>query len=162
LIRNQQEGSHVSDVKAKTPYGEMTIDQLADIQPGMATLMKEVGERFTETYYAAKGGNWKLAAHHLNQLRFVFRTAKVTRPKFADDLTAFDQEYLTPIFKAIRDQNWAEFEAAFRRGEVGSDTYHDKRGYPHIRYVLPNEGLSNLYRGAPEKFNRDAATSESG
>jgi hypothetical protein len=146
----------VSDGRVKTPYGEMTIDQLAEIQPGMATLMKEVGERFTETYYAAKGGNWKLAAHHLNQLRFAFRTAKVTRPKFADDLTSFDQEYLTPIFKAIRDQSWAEFEPAFRKGEVGSDIYHDKRGYPHIRYVLPKEPPSNLHRGPPAEFKRES------
>ena len=150
----------MSDVRAKTPHGEITIDQLADIQPGMATLMKEVGERFTETYYSAKGGNWKLAAHHLNQLRFAFRTAKVTRPKFTDDLAAFDQEYLTPIFKAIRDQDWMEFESVFRKGEIGSDLYHDKRGYPHIRYNLPKEPPSNLYRGPPTDFKRDAVSSD--
>ena len=149
----------MSNVKAKTPYGELTIDQLAEIQPGMATLMKEVGERFTETYYAARGGNWKLAAHHLNQLRFAFRTAKVTRPKFADDLTAFDKEYLTPIFKAIRDQNWLEFESAFRKGEAGSDIYHDKKGYPYIRYTLPKEPPSNLHRGPMSEFKRDSASS---
>jgi hypothetical protein len=147
----------MSEAKAKTPFGEMTIDQLAEIQPGMAALMKMVGERYTETYYAAKGGNWKLAAHHLNQLRGAFKTAKVTRPKFAEDLTAFDQEYLQPIFKAIHDQSWAEFEAAFKKGEMGSDLYHDKRGYPHIRYTLPGETPSNLYRGPPEKFKRDAS-----
>ncbi len=147
----------MSDVKAKTPHGEMTIDQLAEIQPGMAAIMKAVGDRYTETYYAAKGGNWKLAAHHLNQLRSAFRTAKVTRPKFAEDLAAFDQEYLQPIFKAIHDKDWKEFEAAFRRGERGSDIYHDKRGYPHIRYVLPAETPSNLYRGPPENFKREAS-----
>ncbi len=144
----------MSEPKA-TPHGEMTIEQLAEIQPGMAALMKVVGDRFTETYYAAKGGNWKLAAYHLNQLRAAFRTAKVTRPKFAEDLTAFDQEYLTPIFKAIHDQSWEEFEKTFRKGETGSDFYHDKRGYPHIRYVLPQEAPSNLYRGPPEKFRRE-------
>ena len=144
----------MSDGKAKTPHGEMTIDQLAEIQPGMAALMKVVGERFTETYYAAKGGNWKLAAYHLNQLRAAFKVAKVTRPKFAEDLTAFDQEYLVPIFKAIHDQSWDEFEKTFKKGEAGSDVYHDKRGYPHIRYVLPKEAPTNLYRGPPEKFKR--------
>ncbi len=145
----------MSEARAKTPYGGMTVDQLAEIQPGMAALMKVVGERFTETYYAAKGGNWKLAAYHLNQLRAAFKIAKVTRPKFAEDLTAFDRDYLTPIFKAIHDQGWEEFEGAFRKGEVGSDLYHDKRGYPHIRYTLPKDPASNLYNGPPEKFKRD-------
>lgn len=145
----------MSEAKAKTPYGEMTIDQLAEIQPGMGAIMKEVGERYTQTYYAAKGGNWKLAAYHLNQLRAAFRMGKVTRPKFAEDLEAFDKEYLQPIFKAIHGQDFAQFEEAFKKGEVGSDMYHDKRGYPHIRYVLPNDSPSNLYLGPPEKFRRE-------
>ncbi len=149
----------MSEVKAKTPHGEMTIDQLAEIQPGMAAIMKEVGERYTQTYYAAKGGNWKLAAYHLNQLRAQFRTGRVTRPKFADDLSAYDKEYLQPIFKAIHDQDWGEFEAAFKKGEAGSDIYHDKRGYPHIRYVLSKEAPSNLYLGPPEQFKRDVEKS---
>lgn len=145
----------MSEVKAKTPYGEMTIDQLAEIQPGMAAIMKVVGDRYTQTYYAVKGGNWKLAAYHLNQLRSAFRTAKVTRPKFAEDLDAFDKEFLQPIFKAIHDQDWNQFEVAFKKGEAGSDIYHDKRGYPHIRYALPADASSNLYLGPPEKFKRE-------
>lgn len=146
----------MSEIRGKTPHSEMTIDQLAGIQPGMAALMKEIGERYTQAYYAAKGGNWKLAAHSLNSLRGAFRTAKVTRPKYADDLSAFDAEYLMPIFKAIHDQDWKGFEAAFRKGEVGSDVYHDKRGYPHIRYSLPKDPPSNVYLGPPEKFKRES------
>jgi hypothetical protein len=149
----------VSEIKARTHHGEMTIDQMAEIQPGMAQLMKETGDRFTHTYYSAKGGNWKLAAHHLNQLRAAFRTARVTRPKYADDLAAFDKDYLFPMFKAIHDQDWKQFEAAFRKGEEGSDLYHDKRGFPHIRYVLPKDPPSNLYLGPPEKFKREPSSS---
>lgn len=132
----------------------MTIDQIAQMQPGMSALMREVGERYTKTYYAAKGGNWKMASHQLNQLRAAFRTAKVTRPKYAEDLDAYDREYLQPIFKAIRDQDWTQFEEAFGKGEDGSDIYHDKRGYPYIRYVLPRDPPSDLYLGPPDKFRR--------
>lgn len=145
----------MSEIKGKSRHGELTIDQLAEIQPGMAALMKETGDRFTHTYYAAKGGNWKLSAHNLNQLRASFRTAKITRPKYAEDLDAYDKEYLLPIFEAIREQDWAKFEKAFKKGEEGSDVYHDKRGYPHIRYVRPENPPSNLYLGPPEKFKRE-------
>ncbi len=144
----------MSEVKGKTPHGEITIDQIAQIQPGMSALMKEVGERYTKTYYAAKGGNWKMAAHQLNQLRAAFRTAKVTRPKYADDLDAYDRDYLQPVFEAIHDQDWDRFETAFGRGEEGSDLFHDKRGFPYIRYVLPPDPPSDLYFGPPEKFSR--------
>jgi hypothetical protein len=150
----------MDEVKAKTPHGEMSIDQLAEIQPGMAAVMKVVGERYTLTYYAAKGGNWKLAAYHLNQLRAAFRTARVTRPKFADDLAAFDRDYLQPVFKAIHDQDWTEFEAAFKNGERGSDFYHEKRGVSYLRYILPELAPSNLYQGPPEKFRRESESKE--
>jgi len=150
----------MDEIKAKTPHGEMTIDQLAEIQPGMAAIMKVVGERYTLAYYSAKGGNWKLAAYQLNQVRAAFRTAKVTRPKFADDLTAFDRDYLQPIFKAIHGQNWDEFESSFKRGEFGSDLYHEKRGVSYIRYTLPAQVLSNLYQGPPEKFQREGMGKE--
>jgi len=150
----------MSDVKAKTPHGELTIDQLAEIQPGMAATMKEVGERYTRTYYAAKGGNWKLAAYELTQVRSAFKVAKLTRPKFAEDLAAFEKEYLQQIFKAIHDEDWASFAGLFEKGVVGSDIYHDKRGYPHIRYVLPKDPPSNLYLGPPEKFKRTTGEKE--
>ena len=146
----------MSEVRAKTPHGEMTVDQLAEIQPGMAAIMKGVGERYTMTYYAAKGGNWKLAAHQLNQVRAAFRISKVTRPKYADDLAAFDKEYLFPIFKAIHGEDWGEFDADFRWGVLGVDHFHDRRGVSYIRYVLPDSPPSNLYNGPPEKFRRDS------
>lgn len=152
----------MSEIKAKTPQGEISLDQLASIQPGMAALMEEAGERYTHAYYAAKGGNWKLAAHHMNGLKRAFRTATLTRPKYADDLAKFDIEYLTPIFKAIHDKDWREFEWAFKNGEVGSDTYHDKWGFTHIRYLLPKEPPSNLYLGPPEKFMRKPGEQASG
>jgi hypothetical protein len=142
------------EIKAKTPHGEISIDQLASIQPGMAEIMKEVGDRYTRTYYAAKGGNWKLAAYELNGVRVAFSKAKVTRPKFTEDLNAFDSEYLLPIFKAIQAQDWARFEEAFKKGQAGTDIYHDKRGYPYIRYVLPKDPPTNLFQGPPDKFKR--------
>ena len=154
MIRRRLTGGAMSEIKAKTSHGEMTIDQLAEIQPGMAAVMKQVGERFTEAFFAAMGGNWKLAAHHLNQVRSAFRVGSATRPKFAEDLATFDKEYLQPIIKAIHDQDWGQFQEAFKRGEAASDVYHEKRGYPYIRYVLPSERPSNLYVGPPENFKR--------
>lgn len=145
----------MSGGEAKTPREGMTIDQLAAIQPGMAAVMKEVGDRYTNAYYAAKGGNWKMAVHQLNQVRAAFRTARTTRPKYAKDLAVFDEEYLQPVFKAIHDQDWERFELAFRKGVEGSDAYHDRLGFPYIRYVLPKDPPSNLYLGPPDKFTRE-------
>ena len=147
--------------KATPPHEEVTIHKLLELQPGMAALMKEVGERYTRAYYAAKGGNWKLSAYQLNQVRVAFKTAKVTRPKFTDDLTKFDSEYLMPIFKAIHAKDWGLFEEAYENGIEGSDFFHDKNGYPYIRYLLPGAPPADLYLGPPESFKRERTTRKS-
>ena len=151
-----------AEAKPNSPQGGIPIDQLAAIQPGMPALMKVVGDRYTQAYFAAKGGNWKLSAYHLNQVRVAFRTAKVTRPKFTEDLDKFDSEYLMPIFKAIQAKDWGKFEEAFVKGVEGSDFFHDKNGYSYIRYVLPSNSSSNLYQGPPENFRRTKETGVSG
>ncbi len=40
-------------VVIKTKHGELTLQQLAEAQPGIARQMKEIGERFHVLYYAA-------------------------------------------------------------------------------------------------------------
>ncbi len=142
-------------IKAKTRYGEMTIDQLAEIQPAMAKLMQGIANDYSTAYYAAKGGNWKLAAHELNLVRTAFRTAKVTRPKYSQDLDAFDAEFLLPIFKAIQQKDWTAAEKGFVKGMAGSDKFHDKYGYDYVRFVLPDEPPSHLYLGPTEGFKRE-------
>ena len=46
----------------RTKHGELTLDQIAELQPGLGTLMRDISDRYWIAYYAAKGGNWKLAA----------------------------------------------------------------------------------------------------
>ncbi|HYY90410.1 MAG TPA: hypothetical protein VE955_00310 [Candidatus Dormibacteraeota bacterium] len=48
-------------MSSRRKHGELSLEQLGEAQHGMAHLMKEVGERYHILYYAAKGGNWKLA-----------------------------------------------------------------------------------------------------
>jgi hypothetical protein len=143
------------EIKAKTKHGEMTIDQLAEIQPGMAKIMQAIAHDYSYAYHAAKGGNWKLTAHELSLVRAEFRTAKVTRPKYAEDLDAFDAECLVPILKAIQNEDKGACEEAFEKGIEGSDKYHEKRGCSYIKFILPKEPPADLHLGPTESFSRE-------
>lgn len=145
------------EIKAKTKHGEMTIDQLAEIQPEMAKIMQAISHDYSYAYYAAKGGNWKLAAYELSLVRAEFRTAKVTRPKYAEDLDAFNAECLVPTLKAIQNEDWGACKEAFEKGIEGSDKYHDKYGYNYIKFVLPKEPPADLHLGPTERFSREKA-----
>lgn len=121
----------------RTKHGELTLDQLASIQPGMARLMAEVGHRYTVMAHACKGGNWELGSYELRQLRAIFQVAATTRPKYRSELEAFDREYLGPIESAIRERSVEAFTIAVQRGIAGSDEVHGRLGYAYIRYRLP-------------------------
>ncbi len=121
----------------KTKHGELTLDQLAEVQPGMARLMKEIGERYHILYFAAKGGNWKLAQHELKQIISLMKAGVTLRPKYSHDITSFIQTNLNPITDSIEAREWKAFESAYKKGIDESNKLHEKYGYGFIRYVMP-------------------------
>ncbi|HET7853211.1 MAG TPA: hypothetical protein VFM04_01960 [Candidatus Methylomirabilis sp.] len=131
----------------RTKHGELTLDQLASIQPGMARLMEEVAHRYSLMHYACTGGNWELGHHELKELRGLFRIAATTRPKYAAELAAFDREYLTPIDSAIAKKDLEAFTLAAQKGIAGSDEVHRRLGYAFIRYRLPKRPPDHLDLG---------------
>jgi hypothetical protein len=124
--------------------GDVTLDQLGEIQPGMARFMLEVSERYWICYYAAKAGNWELARHELGELRKANNHAVITRPKYKDDMAAYDDEYLKPLMETIRAKDWAAFEEAYHKGVEGANSFHDYLGYEYIHWELPDEAPKHL------------------
>jgi hypothetical protein len=131
-------------IVGKTKHGDISIDQLAEMQPGMARLMDEISYRFWYLYYAAKGGNWKLAAHELNEVKALFKIASTVRPKYRTDVEAFENGFLTPLVNFIARVDWKGFETAFNKAIEASDEYHDKYGYNYIRFTLPTHPPEHL------------------
>jgi hypothetical protein len=134
----------------KTKHGELSLEQLAEAQHGMAHLMKEVGERYHVLYYSAKALNWKLAHYQLNQVIALFKIGATLRPKFTEDLNNFVKTHFHPIGEAIRAQDWKRFEEAFKKGIEASDRFHEKYGYGFIHFVLP-KNPPEMYDLAPKE-----------
>src|SRR5438093_6666521 len=129
----------------KTKHGELSLEQLAEAQHGMAHLMKEIGERYHVLYYAAKTLNWRLAQYQLNQVIALFRIGATLRPKFTEDLNGFVKTHFHPISEAIRAQEWNRFEEAFKKGFRGATNFKKNTEtastisfWPRIRPRLTN------------------------
>src|SRR3990170_3039468 len=63
-----------------TRHGSVTLEQLAEMQPGMARLMVEYAQRFWTMYYAAKAGNWPLAGYMHSEMMKLGKVVPVVRP----------------------------------------------------------------------------------
>lgn len=116
------------------------VDALANIQPGLGTVMIEYGDRITDTYYAAKGGNWGLAQYQLKEATEIQEVGEITRPANAAMLKAVEQGYLTPLNDTILAMDWPGFQEKFTAMvDNGCNACHAATGHPYIEYKLPTQ-----------------------
>lgn len=124
-------------VVGKTRHGELTVDEIAELLPGLADLMDVLGRRMWTMAYAARGGNWDLARHEWREsVKLLHRMAKV-RPRYGPDLAEFEREGLGPVGKALEAADLPAFEAGLRAAIASSDAFHEKWAKGYVRYRLP-------------------------
>ena len=129
---------------ARTSHTEITLDQLGSLQPGLARLMAEVSDRYWILYYAARAGNWKLAALQSSEVEKALRMGEITRPKYTAHLEAFIKGPLTAINRAIEDRDWAAFEHGYNIGVTAANAYHRDWDHEEIVWQLPDEPPKHL------------------
>jgi hypothetical protein len=116
---------------------DLTLDELALMQPGMDRLMAEVGPRVHRLYYAGRAGNWRLADYFLRSVIKQLRLCATSRPKYDADIAAYIDEECQPVREAIRARDGAAFESSYQRMVDRANHYHDVFGKPYIRWVTP-------------------------
>jgi hypothetical protein len=116
---------------------ELTLDELALMQPGMDRLMAEVGPRAHRLYYAGKAGNWRLADYFFKSLVKQLRLCATSRPKYDGDMTAYLDDDCAPVRDAIRSRDRQAFESAYARMIDRANHYHEVFGKPYIKWVTP-------------------------
>ena len=97
-------------------HAYFSIDDLAAMQPGLARIMPEIGQRYWKLYYAAKASNWPLAKFQLGEIEELMEFGSVTRPKYAEGLETFVREDLGTMKSAIEKKDWESFEIGVRPG----------------------------------------------
>jgi hypothetical protein len=137
-------------IRGTSKHGDLTIDQLVELQPGLGRLMPEISRRYWILFYAAQGGNWPLAGYQWRQLRHLFNTGSVTRPKRAKELQAFLAGAMKDLETAIEARDWSQFEKAYREGMALANRLHQATGHAEIRWQLPPEPPKDLDLGPGE------------
>lgn len=130
----------------KTGNGDkLTIDQLAEIQPGLGTVMVEVGNRHWWLFYAGDAENWDLAKYQLKEMKEIMEVGATTRPKRKPPLENFIENNLKPVEEAVEAKDKAAFTDAFEKATEGCNGCHqaetDKKGnnFAYIKWKLPDE-----------------------
>ncbi|MDQ1703940.1 MAG: hypothetical protein QOF18_306 [Frankiaceae bacterium] len=124
---------------------DLTIQELALMQPGMDRLMAEVGARTHRLYYAAQAQNWRLADYFYRSIVKQLRLCAVSRPKYDEEMTAYLDKDCTPVRDAIKAGDLVAFDAAYAHLIERANDLHGVFGKPWIHWVTP--------RTAPDEFD---------
>ncbi len=111
------------------------IDEIKGALPKFAIPMREVGDRFQNIYFAAKGGNWALAAYMSKYMNGAMNPAKVTKPNEYKVWQGFYEGAFAPVNKAIQAKNLKAFEGAYTAVINDCNGCHKAMGYSFIKVV---------------------------
>lgn len=126
---------------------EITPEHVAAGLPGTSDLMVLVGNSWWKCAYAARGGNWPLAAFYARRVRSLQRRLAIVRPKYAERLAGYESAMLAPVFAAIEARERAAFDRAFSAATDDANRQHAETGYGYIRWKLPDESPKDLDLG---------------
>ena len=111
------------------------LDELKSGLPKFAVPMREVGDRFQNMYYAAKGGNWALAAYMSKYMNGAMNPAKVTKPAEYKVWKDFYDGAFAPVDKAIQAKDLKAFEKEYTVAIDSCNGCHSGMGYGFIKVV---------------------------
>jgi hypothetical protein len=120
---------------AADPETQAQIDAIKAVIPKFAIPMREVGDRYQDMYFAAKGGNWALAAYMSKYMNGAMTPASLTKPAEYKDWRVFYDQDFVPVNKAIQAKDWAAFDAAYTKTIETCNTCHKFMEYGFIRVV---------------------------
>ena len=116
----------------------MTIEDMATVQPGLARIMPEIGARTWKLFYAAKAENWPMAKFQYKEIKGLFELGAFMRPKHEDALNQYMAENWKPLEDAIEKKDFAAFEKAFHASIDAANAYHELKEKPYIYWKLPD------------------------
>ena len=131
---------------------DLSIDELAVMQPGMDRLMAEVGSRTHRLYYAAMARNWRLAEYFYRGVVKQLRLCATSRPKYAEEMSVYLERDCIPVLNAIKAGDLAAFETAYAQLINRANELHGVFGKGWIRWVTP--------KSAPEEFDFTAGVED--
>lgn len=111
------------------------IDTIKSVTPKFAVPMREVGDRFQNMYFAAKDGNWGLAAYMSKYMNGAMAPASLTKPAEYAMWQQFYENTFAPVNKSIQAQNWKAFEKEYTAVINECNGCHASMGYGFIKVI---------------------------
>ena len=136
------------------------VERLKSLIPTQSHAMRDVGDHWTNLYFAAKQGNWPLAKFFFSEARQYVRWAILIRPirkgpdgKDVDVKSiwdAIDPSAFAAVDISLDLEDFAEFEKEYRVALESCYSCHKAAGLPQLRPLIPTTPPLSIINFGPK------------
>jgi hypothetical protein len=147
---------------AQTPAQNLAdrIKAIEDLIPSQSHMMADVGDHFTNLWFAGEAENWPLADFYLGETRshlhWAVRRIPIRKDSRGQDinlvkiLEAFDGSQLTELKQAIDRKDRPGFEAVYKVSLTVCYSCHKAVDKPYLRPQIPSQPVSRIMNFDPK------------
>ncbi|MCE2390641.1 MAG: hypothetical protein J4G09_04080 [Proteobacteria bacterium] len=117
---------------------DVSIDEIALIQPGLARIMPEIADRTWKLYYTAKEGCWDYAIYQWKEAKKLFELGALVRPKHEEAIEEYLRDDWSKLEGPLRDQDFASFDKHFAEAIDSANAWHEQKDKGYIKWKLPD------------------------
>ena len=135
------------------------VKALEDLLPSQSHMMADVGDHFTNLWFAGRAENWPLADFYLGETRSHLRWAVHRIPVRKDNrgqdvnlvsiLEAFENSQLTRLKQAIDRKERSGFESLYKESLTVCYSCHKAADKPYLRPQIPEHPASHIMNFDP-------------
>lgn len=149
-----------ASVKAPEENLAARVKALEDLLPSQSHLMADVGEHFTNLWFAGRAENWPLAEFYLaetrSHLHWAVRRIPIRKDGRGQDvnlvkiLEAFENSQLAQLKQSLDRKDRAGFEATYKQSLESCYSCHKAADKPYLRPQIPGEPASGIMNFDPD------------
>ncbi len=147
---------------SQTPPEDLAarVKAVEDLIPSQSHMMADVGDHFTNLWFAGEAENWPLADFYLGEtkahLRWAVRRIPIRKDNKGRDinlgniLAAFENSQLTQLKGRIDGKDKAGFEKVYKESLATCYSCHKAVDKPYLRPQVPTEPASRIINFDPK------------
>jgi hypothetical protein len=135
------------------------VKALEDLLPSQSHMMADVGDHFTNLWFAGRAENWPLADFYLGEtkshLQWAVRRIPIRKDNRGQDvnltniLAAFENSQLTQLKRVIDGKDRSGFEQIYKESLTVCYSCHTAADKPYLRPQVPSEPASRIMNFDP-------------
>ena len=135
------------------------VQALEDLVPSQSHMMADVGDHFTNLWFAGRAENWPLADFYLaetrSHLRWAVRRIPIRKDNRGQDvnlvkiLEAFENAQLTQLKQSLDRKDRPGFETVYKESLTVCYSCHTAADKPYLRPKIPTEPASRIMNFDP-------------